>query len=247
MSDLANFQNTFENALAQGDGVIGPMTVYRNTSLYGAVEALRANYPVVETIVGISMFDGIAAEYAEECPPRSPVLADYGRGFADWIEHQRWSADIPYLSDVARFERLHIEALFAADAAPLSPDAIANIDPEAWTQIVLRLHPATRFDWATTPAMAIWLAHQGDGPLNIEAEWKSVGGLFVRPFGQVVARTLDSAAHRFLFGIRLGEPIGTAALAATSLYPHADIGGLFASLLACGAFAALNTPERLVP
>lgn len=245
MPDLATFQRDFGQQLALRNAPLGPMTVYRNTALHGAVEALRANYPVVAAIVGGAMFDGISAEFADACPPCSPVLADYGRGLAEWIEHQRWAADIPYLSDVARFERLHIEALFAADATPLTPEAIAKVDPADWTRIVLRLHPATRFDWAVTPAMAIWLAHQGDAPACIDADWCAGGGLFVRPFGRVEALRLDRAAHRFLFGIRLGETVGDAALAAASLYPHADVGGLFASLLANGAFAASDFDERL--
>lgn len=238
MPDLATFQRNFVKALGRQAPRSGPMAVYRNTVLHGAVEALRANYPIVAAIVDAAMFDGIAAEYAGESPPRSPVLAHYGRGFADWIEQQPWAADIPYLSDVARFERLHVESLFAADAEPLSPDAIAGVDPADWTQTVLHLHPATRFGWAVTPAMSIWLAHQGETPVNVEAEWHAAGGLFTRPFARVTAHVLDSAAHRFLFGIRLGEPVGTAALATAALYPDADIGGLFASLLARGAFAA---------
>lgn len=246
MPDLATFQRAFAQSLAERPHQIDAMAVYRNTSLHGAVEALRANYPVAEAIIGTAMFNGIATEFAGTCPPQSPILADYGRGFADWIEHQPWVTHVPYLSDVARFERMHIESLFAADAIPLSSDMIAATGIEDWTQITLRLHPATRFGWATTPAMRIWLAHQSFAPRLIDPDWHSEGGLFVRPFGQVSAQRLDPAAHRFLFGIRLGETVGAAALATASLYPHADIGGLFAFLLASGAFAAPQPNERII-
>lgn len=246
MPDLATFQHSFALTLADDRACSGALAVYRNTALYGAVEALRANYPVVEAIVGQSMFDAIAAEHAEAAPPRSPVLATYGAGFAEWIEHQPWAGDAPYLPDVARFERLHIEALFATDAEPLSPDMIAAIDPGDWARICLRLHPATRFGWATTPAMSIWRAHQGATPLALMPDWHAEGGLFARPFGQVTAHSIEPAAHRFLFGIRLGETVGAAALATASLYPLADIGGLFASLIASGAFAAPEPHERIL-
>jgi hypothetical protein len=246
MPDLATFQRRFVRALSKGPICTGGLAVYRNTALHGAVEALRTNYPVAEAIVGSEMFAGIAAEFAEAGPPRSPVLADYGRGFADWIEHQPWAADAPYLSDVARFERLFIEALFAADAEPLSGDRVAAIDPGAWQRTTLHLHPAVRFGWATTPAMSIWLAHQGETPSVVAPDWHSEGGLFTRPFGCITPHVLNAAAHRFLFGIRIGETVGNAALATTSLYPATDIGGLFASLIASGVFAAPNPNERKI-
>ncbi|UVO55315.1 DNA-binding domain-containing protein [Sphingomonas sp. SUN039] len=245
MPDLATFQHGFAETLADDQACIGGLAVYRNTALYGAVEALRANYPVAEAIIGQTMFDAIAAEYAEAAPPRSPVLASYGAGFADWIEHQPWAGDAPYLSDVARFERLHIESLFAADAEPLTSDMAAALAPDGWADVTLRLHPATRFGWATTPAMHVWRAHQNGAPTGLELDWHSEGGLFVRPFGQVAAHVIEPAAHRFLFGIRLGEMVGTAAIATASLYPHADIGGLFAFFVASGVFAAPETQGLL--
>ncbi|MFM9976822.1 MAG: putative DNA-binding domain-containing protein [Sphingomonadaceae bacterium] len=238
MPELATYQHGFAQTLSNAPACTGALVVYRNTALYGAVEALRANYPVAEAIVGQNMFDAIAADYAKAAPPRSPVLATYGAGFADWIEHQPWAGDAPYLSDVARFERLHLEALFAADADPLTSDTIAAIAPEGWSDVTLRLHPAARFGWVATPAMQIWCAHQHGPPSDLDVDWHSEGGLFVRPYGKVEAHVIDPTAHRFLFGIRLGETVGAAALATASLYPHADIGGLFASFIASGVFAA---------
>ena len=95
------------------------MAVYRNTVLHGAVEALRANYPVIEQIIGAEMFDQVAVDFAATCPPRAPVLALYGAEFADWLSQQRWIADLPYLPDVARVERLHVACLSAPDDVPL--------------------------------------------------------------------------------------------------------------------------------
>ncbi len=238
MPDLATFQDSFARSLADGPACTGALAVYRNTTVFGAVEALRANYPVAEAIVGHSMFDAIAAEYAEAAPPRSPVLATYGAGFADWIEHQPWAGDAPYLSDVARFERLHIETLFAADADPLTSEMVLALAPDGWADVTIRLHPATRFGWATTPAMDIWCAHQNGTPADLDLDWHSEGGLFVRPFGQVAAHVIEPAAHRFLFGIRLGETVDTAAIATATLYPHADVGGLLAFFISSGVFAA---------
>jgi hypothetical protein len=231
---LREFQREF--AAAIGAPADGPMRVYRNTVLTGCVDALRANYPVVATLLGDEMFEAVAAEHATECPPRKPVLALYGARFPDWLEGQPWVRDLRYVPDVARIERLHIESLFAADADPLEMVAIAGRDD--WQSLQLQLHPATRFDWLTSPALSIWLAHRNGVEGELEFDWHAEGVLFTRPALEVRSVSLGRAGHRFLFGIRLGESVGGAAVAAANLYPETDIGLLFSSLVDCGAFAA---------
>lgn len=213
------------------------MAVYRNTVLHGAVEALRANFPVVEQILGAEMFASVAVDFASECPPQRPVLALYGSRFADWLEEQPWAADLPYLSDVARVERLRVECLAAADADPLPNEQARTVlrDPGAR----LRLHPSVRFDWLRTPAMSIWLAHQQPVGSEIAPEWKAEGALFVRPSPFVVhTPRIGAAAHRMLFGFRLGETVAATVNAAARLYPNEDCTAVLASLVNLGAFAA---------
>ena len=235
MSDFAAFQQSLAANLL--GGASGAATVHRNSWLRAATDALAANFPVVATLVGQEMFEAVAIDYALARPPRSPVLARYGRGFADWLEEQPFARDLPYLSDVARVERLHIETLFEEDAAPLTRDALAHVRPDDWACLKLRLHPAMRFGWVTTPAMTIWLAHR-EGCVVTEPVWRAEGALFCRPGSTVIAEMLDAPAHRFLFGLRLGESVGTAAAVTARLYRQADPGRLFASLIDSGVFAA---------
>jgi len=231
---LLEFQRHFAAAISGAAG--GPLRVYRNTVIHGAVEALRANYLVVERILGEEMFECLAVDHATAFPPRSPILAVYGDAFADWLEEQSWLQEFPYLSDVARIERMHVEALFAADREPLHLGELANAD---WDALHIRLHPAARFDWFLTPAASIWLAHQRNSlPEELAPRWKGEGLLFARPHLTVWPLELDSAAHRLLLGIAHGESVAHAALAAVAVHPAADIGTVFASLVNAGAFAA---------
>ena len=238
---LLEFQRDFAAAIAEP--AEGPMRVYRNTVLSGCVDALRANFPVVAQLLGEEMFEAVAVEHASECPPRHPVLALYGARFPDWLRQQSWLHDVPYLFEVARIERLHIEALFAADEE--SADMNAFKDGADWQTLHLRLHPATRFDWLSAPAMSIWLAHREANVGELEFEWRAEGVLFTRPGFDVQPVRLSRAGHRFLFGIRLGESVGAAAIATAELYPDTDIGSLFTSLVNAGAFAASS--HRSIP
>ena len=213
------------------------MAVYRNTVLHGAVEALRANFPVVEQILGGEMFESVAVDFATECPPRRPVLAVYGARFADWLEEQAWVRDLPYLPDVARVERLRLESLMAADADSIAPEKLGAAINAAGGRPAL--HPSVRFDWLKTPAMSIWLAHQQPLGSEIAPEWKAEGALFVRPSAFVLhSPRIGAAAHRMLFGLRIGETVQACMAAALRLYPNEDCTAVFASLVNLGVFAA---------
>jgi hypothetical protein len=238
--ELLAFQRDFATMLAEP--ARGPIAVYRNTVLHGAVEALRANYPVVAQILGPEMFEAAAVDHASECPPRQPVLALYGARFPDWLEEQPWVEDVPYLPDVARVERLCIESVMAADADPIAATDL----PGDYMRLNLRLHPAVRFTWLSTPAMTIWLAHQRPIASELRPEWKAEGALFARPKHDVLhSPRIGAPAHRLLFGVRGGETIGQALGAIDKLYPDSNSKAAFASLLNLGAFVAPSTERSI--
>jgi hypothetical protein len=240
--ELLAFQRDFAAALDHP--ATGAMAVYRNTVLHGAVEALRANYRVVEQIVGPQMFEALAVDYAAECPPRQPILALYGARFADWLDRQPWVRELSYLADVARVERLCIESLMAADAEALSATDLSQYD---FARLKLNLHPALRFAWLPTPAMSIWLAHQRPVSSELNVDWKAEGALFARPKPNIIhSPRIGRAAHCLLFGIGIGETVGGAMEKAARLYPDAACEALFASLVNLGAFVAPST-QRINP
>jgi hypothetical protein len=178
----------------------------------------------------------VAVDFASECPPRTPVLALYGARFAEWLERQAWIADLPYLADVARVERLHVECLMAADADSLTADEVRSRQSAG---LKIALHPSVRFDWLKTPAMSIWLAHQQAIGADIAPDWRAEGALFVRPTAFVLhTPRIGAAAHRMLFGLRIGETMEVATAAAERLYPDEDLRSVFASLANLGLFAA---------
>jgi hypothetical protein len=240
MPELAQFQHDFAAGLDRPTPAAAPMRVYLNTVMLGAVEALAANFPVCALILGERAFEANALAFARRHPPEVPVLTHYGRGFGDWLAGQPIALELPYLADVARCEELHTAALHSADAQAIEPQVLEALPPERLLTLRLRLHPASRFGWFETPAMAIWLAHQGDGFEEIGPEWCSAGALFTRPDTHVSGYEIDSLGHRLLAGIRLGETLGGAAQAASLLFPGADIGACFGALVARGAFVTAS-------
>lgn len=243
MPDLHNFQSNFVTTLdACPSPPLSAMTIYRNTSLSGAAQALADNFPVVCELIGDELFEVLAIEHVRAYPPASPVLALYGKEFPNWLARQPLAAELTYLSDVARCDRLHVEALFAADAPALSLSDVAMIGSRRLPSMRLSQHAAARYDWLATPAMHIWLAHQDGAPDEIVIDWEPGGALFTRPRHAVLARPLSRGEHRLLSGLILGECLGEAAESARSLYPETDISTAFADLVQYGVFAA--QPER---
>lgn len=240
MPELAQFQHDFAAGLDRPMPAAAPMRVYLNTVMLGAIEALAANFPVCTMILGERAFEANALAFARRHPPEVPVLALYGRGFGDWLAGQPIARELPYLADVARCEELHTAALHSADAQALEPLILEALPPDRLLTLKLRLHPATRFGWFESPAMAIWLAHQGDGFDEFTPEWRPAGALITRPDTHVSGCELDSLGHRLLAGIRLGETLGGAAQAASMLFPGADIGACFGALVARGAFVTTS-------
>ena len=216
----------------------GPVRVYRNTVLSGSIEALRANYPAIARLLGDEMFDGVAADFWAEYPPRIPVLALYGDHFPEWLRGQSWTGEFPYLADVARIDWNYIEALFSPDRQALDMSQLHGLSD--WQALRLDLHPATRFDWLKTPAMSIWSAQREGFQGEHEFDWVAEGVLITRPDLEVHATRLEREAHHFLSDIRLGASIGDAALATAALYPETEMGSLFTTLVNLGAFASFD-------
>lgn len=240
MSDLSSYQRAFVEAIDARRFVHPAQAVYRNTAIKGALDALADNYRTIATILGHDPFVELAAAFVDEVPPDNPVLAGYGAAFPEWIDKQKIGDVLPYLSGVARIDRLHTEAHLAANFEPLAPQLLASLSADQWSRSTVKLHPATRFGWFAVPAPSIWLAHFDPSAAEIAPEWKAEGVLVTRPVDAVLARKVGPAEHRILAGLRIGETIGHAAGSAHALYPDADITSAFHDILDSGAIASLK-------
>lgn len=237
MSDLIDFQALFAQGLVTSDSDFDRQpgfAVYRNTSLKAARDALGANYPTVQRLLGAEDFHRLAIDHARRCPPQTPVLAEYGIAFATTCADA--GPGHPYIADVARIDRLWTEAHLAADAEPVLAKAIARLAPDELMSLQLVLHPATRHGWFETPATSIWIAHRDDADVSeIAVDWQAEGILLTRPAGAVAWHRVDADMVALLAAFASGDTMGAVATAFLSRCPDADLSGLFAQLLEAGA------------
>ena len=230
MPDLASFQSGFAEAVVD-PAVTGALAaqpgfaVYRNTPLKAGVDALIANYPTIDTILGNEAFGAVGLIYARQFRPVSPILCDYGAGFADFLAASPLAEDLPYLADVARIDRLWTEAFFAADAPALDRALIASLADR------IVLHPASCHLWLDTPAATIWLAHQQAPFKAIEPVWQGEGVHVTRSEGAVAVELVSAADIVLLDALAGGATILAAAEAMLAAFSDADLAAIFARLL----------------
>jgi hypothetical protein len=251
MSDLAAFQDAFSAALLDpesstpgGLAAQPGFAVYRNTVTKGCIDALQANYPSVARLVGDDWFRAAALVHVRAEPPRSPVLLDYGAGFARFLETFAPADELPYLPDVARLDRFWSEAHVAADDPVLPPAALSALAPEQLESARLRPHAAARWQqFDAQPIFTIWQRNRNADDDQSEIEWLGEAALITRPHGAVEARRIDAATCAFLDASAAGKTLAGAALAALDVDPQADLAQLMALLLEAGAFSELQHTE----
>ena len=216
--------------------------VYRNTVMKGCIDALQANFPTVDRLVGDEWFRAAAAVYARTHLPSQPSLLVYGETFADFLAAFEPAQDVPYLAAVARVDRLWTEAHVAADETALDPAQLAALPPPRMSHFALRPHAAARWycsdEW---PLFTLWSRNRADGDgVDAPFDWVGEGVLVTRPVGAVQAEPLAPAGAALLDACAAGTSIETAVLAALDAQPATDVAILIHQLLQAGAFSGLR-------
>ena len=220
--------------------------VYRNNVMAGLTRALEQRFPVTVRLVGEEFFRGMAERFIAGSRPRSPLLAEYGDDFPDFIEGFEAAATVPYLADVARLEAAWSNAYHAAEAAPIDPGAVAGIAAEALPTARLTRHPAAALVGSAYPVGSIWAAHQSEvvepvvrsGPESV---------LIVRPGAEVTVHVLPQRDAPFAAAVLEGAALGEAAERALAAEAGFDFGAALVGLVGLGAFSGVVAGEEILP
>lgn len=208
--------------------------VYCNNVAVALTQALADTFPVVQQLVGDEFFAAMAGVYWREQPPRSPVLARWGDGFADWLAAFAPARSLPYLPDMARLEQARVAAWQAADADPLGADEWRQrlADTATLPQSRLVLHPSCRVLCSAFDVHTLWAVHQQEGDWPAIDIDRPCAVLVLRdPADEVLVIGLDEPAARFIGALLAGAPLAQALAAA----PGVDLVAALALLLRHGA------------
>jgi Putative DNA-binding domain len=208
--------------------------VYRNNVAHGLIEALGSIFPAVKAQCGEERFTAVARLYLSDCPPQSRLVFEHGRGFAAFLDgFEPARQQMPWLADLARLERAWLDAFHAADAAPLSPEALALVPPTALAAARFERHPAAA---VVTSLFAIHdLFETGRAGSVIAAAGAGQACLVSRPALSVEVRVLPDGGATFFEALLAGDPLGEALSAALGVDATFDIPAALAALIQSGA------------
>jgi hypothetical protein len=212
--------------------------VYRNNVTVSLINALAAAFPATRRITGTDFFRAMARFHVRASPPSSPLLFDYGRDFPEFIAGYEYARPMPWLADVARIERAWLDAYHAADAPPMTAEALASIPPERLADVVLTPHPAMQIVRSRFPAVSIFAANCSEGPVGPIAASESEDAVVTRPGLEVTVGRLPPGGAIFLTNLSSGTSLGAAAAAAFADHPGFDLPANLAGMLSAGAFIA---------
>lgn len=222
-----------------GKAAIKRYNIYRNNVTSSLIEALAAIYPAVQRITGAGFFRAMARFHVRATPPTSPLLFEYGRDFAAFIETYEHASPMPWLADTARVERAWLDAYHAADADPLSAAMLGSFPPEQLADLVFVVHPATKIVRSRFSVVSIFAANRGEAPVNQIDASVPEDALVTRPDLDVVVRYLPPGGAVFLMNLIAGRSLGEAAASALDASPDFDIASHIAGMIEAGAFTAV--------
>ena len=248
MTAHPDFIESFDRALR--DGVLPPgltardarevgrrFDVYRNNVAVGLTQALAARFPVIRRLVGEDFFAAVARLYREAGLPKSPVLAEWGEGFAAFLDRFPPLAAYRYMGDVARIEHARGRAFHAADVLSIDPACLAAVDPG---RLRLGLHPAVILLALAHPAVSIWQRNQpgrDDAPLAAGPQT----ALILRDRGfDVPVRALGEGDATFLAALLDGALLAEAAVAAQTAESGHNPQSLLVALMRSGTIVKIS-------
>ena len=140
--------------------------VYRNNIVVSLIDALAATFPVCQQLVGEAFFRAMARVFVVAQPPRSQILTFYGREFPAFIDTFSPASSVPYLADVARLERLRLDAFHSADVESLGTEDITGVlsAPHRLPGLRMDIHPSVAVLQSRFAVLSLWAAHQQATP-----------------------------------------------------------------------------------
>jgi len=135
------------------------LAAYRANAEALAERALGAAYGSIHAMLGEEDFAHLAAEFWRACPPQRGDVAEWGAGFADWLQAHTAMVRWPYLADCARLDFALHRNERAADAS-FDADSLALLGDREPQHLRLVLMPGTALVSSRWPVVTIHRAHR---------------------------------------------------------------------------------------
>lgn len=226
---------------------IGRIGVHRNHVRHSLTAALAATFPTIHAVVGEAFFGVLARAFIARSLPVQPVLAEYGDGFADFIEGFSQADSLPYLADVARLDWALNVAFHRSPEQRLAIADLAAIPPDLMPGLRLELAAGAAIVRSRFPIDRIWRISQ-PGAANEQVDLEAGGAclLVLRRVDDAAFVELSDPEAAFVAAVDRGSTLEGAAQESIVLDPDFDLSAGFARLVGVGIFGAMQQQPRRV-
>jgi Putative DNA-binding domain len=189
--------------------------LYRGNLRAHTRAALASAYPTLLALMGDGAFDVLARAYDRTHPPHSGDLNLFGDALPTFIDCYDTDLDHRHYGELARVEWAVHRAHYAADAVLFTAQQWQDFGDARLLDARLAIHPACVAFALRHPVVAIWLAHQGRGAVDIapspptDLDTPSYG-LVVRPRWRAYVIEQSAASHAAFTALQRGSTLNDA-------------------------------------
>lgn len=174
--------------LGDGDRALLGLKAHANTISHARLVALEDTFPHVRSMIGDAVFNALSRAYLDSPTAQGARIMEIGRGFPAFMaaQHESLAVDAAVL-DCAHVEWAWLQSYHAAEAEPLTMQAIAGLTEPELLALAIAPHPSVRLvDLQIAPASQLPLAYpEGIAPGDVAAI------ILLRPDSHVAMIGLD--------------------------------------------------------
>lgn len=163
---IENFQNYIldKDDSSIEHNIMGADSTFKQTRLdvYHAAYALRLldvlsmNFAMLKVFLGEELFEQLGRDYINSYPSNHFSVRFFGRHFSEFLTTHPEAT--PVFVELADFEWALSQTIDAKDAPQLTFEQMAALDPDAWANLKLTLHPSLRKLAYSYPTPKLWQA-----------------------------------------------------------------------------------------
>ncbi len=149
-------------------GTLSParqVEIYQSNVRGALRDTLKQIYPVCLRIVGENYFSQIADQYIRKHPSTCSNLNEYGQNFSSFIQallaQRSELSDFPYLSDLAKLERLYHDLYYVGNDTVFDFERFAALSETQHQTLHFELSNALKLMKTPFPVLAIWQVNRG--------------------------------------------------------------------------------------
>jgi hypothetical protein len=225
------------------------LAVYRNGFYKGCVDALAANFPMCEKLLGNDDFRKIARLYVDRFPPEQGTLVGYGQQFPVFIDHfinhsefefvqakQNTSNSYIHLADIAHLDYAWLMSLMSGDSnETLTIEFVTQLieQDSEFTELNVKLNPSVLLQRVNEDAFSQWISLKTNNTDITLTESSTTGFIMLwRLQGAVQARLLSSAEVALMQALQgKGSSLGDAFDAAITVNEEFEVSDAFTACL----------------